>query len=467
MKFTVWAKNESGVPVTNVIVKDEFPSTGATITGTTTTMGTTFNSMTGQWTIPTLAAMDSVKLEITATVIERGVFFNKAEVMSMGTTQQQFEDEDSTPNNKMLGEDDYATACFSVPLLWYPGDEYTVTPDAMGYSNVEWIKVGTGAITGIPADSAMVKGDTLVITGTGRFAFTAKVNTTCPATGCCDIIVVPAPLGSIGDFVWKDVNDNGRQDAGEQGVNGIQVILWSATGSGVPIARLDTTVTATVSGQAGKYSFDGLAAGNYVVQFVSSTFPAGCLLTPKQNQAGVPDSLDSDANPTTGVSQLVVLDPSKGGLDKNNPTIDAGLFSPLGSIGDFVWKDADNDGIQDATEQGVNGVKMVLYQKNQAGTFVAVDTVTTANSPIDSKPGYYLFEGLLGGEYQVGILKNTLPTGCVLSDSTNKGGDDTKDSDFNPITGLSPTIVIDPTKGGISKDNPTVDGALRNLLGSI
>ena len=34
------------------------------------------------------------------------------------------------------------------------------------------------------------------------------------------------------------------------------------------------------------------------------------------------------------------------------------------------------------------------------------------------------------------------------------------DSDFDPTTGLSQTITIDPTGTGISKDNPTIDGAL-------
>ncbi|TAF79249.1 MAG: DUF11 domain-containing protein, partial [Runella slithyformis] len=466
MKFTVWTKNESNVTVTNIIVKDEFPSTAATIVGTPVTTGaSTFNVGTGQWTIPSLAAGDSVKLEITATAIARGVFFNKAEVMSMGTQSVQFEDEDSTPNNKVLGEDDYATACFSVPLFWYRGDEYAVTPDAVGYSRVVWTKVGkVGPITGVPSDSARVSGDTLYITGTGRFAFSAEVST-CPATGCCEIIVIPGPLGSIGDLVWKDLNNNGRQDnvglsGGEPGVAGVKVYLLKKVGATFVVS--DSVVTAG----NGRYLFTGLEAGDYKVKFNTKTLPLGCIITSKQNGAGIADSLDSDADPTTGESQVVTLDPEKGGIDKDNLTVDAGLFSPLGSIGDLVFKDINNNGRQDnigqaGGEPGVDGVSVVLY-KRSGSTFSPVDTVLTSGG------GKYLFNGLAAGDYKVMFDLRTFPVGCVLSPKFNQAGvPDSLDSDANPSTGESQVVTIDPTKSGIDKDNLTIDAGLFSPLGSI
>jgi uncharacterized repeat protein (TIGR01451 family)/gliding motility-associated-like protein len=462
VKFTVYAKNDGPDAATGVVVKDIFPTGGANLTGNTPQAGTTFNPATGLWNIPTIASGDSVKLELAGTVTGRGVYFNIVEVVSMDAGQ---EDSDSDPGNGILGEDDYATACFSVPILWYPGDEYTVSLSVPGYSNVAWTKAGSGAITGAASDSASVRGDTLIIKGTGRFAFSAQVNT-CPATGCCEIVVIPGPLGSIGDFVWKDVNDNGRQDAGEPGVNGVKVILWSATNTGAPTAKIDSTTTSGVGLNGGKYGFTGLPAGNYVVQFIATTLPAGCIISPKQNQAGVPNDLNSDANPTTGISQLVILDPEQGGILKDNPTIDAALYSPLGSIGDYVWKDLNDNGIQDDGNSGVNGVKVVLFKKNQSNVFVAIDTTLTANNPVGGALGWYSFTDLSAGDYQVKLLTASLPAGCLLSSKTNTG-DDTKDSDFDPITGQSPVITLNPTLGGISKDNPTIDGALYSPLGSI
>ncbi|WP_162793711.1 SdrD B-like domain-containing protein [Runella rosea] len=449
--YTVYAKNEGPDTAKTVVVKDIFPTAGANLVSSTPSVGS-FNA--GLWTIPVISPGDSVKLEMTGTVIGRGVYFNIAEVVSMAAGQ---EDSDSDPNNGVLGEDDYATSCFSVPILWYPGDEYVVSLDVPGYTNVVWAKNGA-PITGAPSDSSSVSGDTLTIKGTGRFGFTAQVNT-CPATGCCEIIVIPGPLGSIGDFVWKDVNDNGQQDVGEPGVNNVLVRLYQKNDLG-NFVQTDSTYTAGV----GQYAFTGLLPGEYQVQFVSSTFLDGCVLSPKQNQGA--DSLDSDADPLTGFSQIVTINPEMGGLLKDNPTIDAGLYSPLGSIGNFVWKDTDNDGIQDVGEAGVNNVLVRLY-KNVSSVFVQVDSMYTTANPVGSAPGWYTFNGLSAGDYQVQIVAASLPLGCVLSDSTNKGGNDALDNDFNPSNGFSQVVSLDPTKGGILQDNLTIDGALYSPLGSI
>src|SRR5207248_3639333 len=52
----------------------------------------------------------------------------------------------------------------------------------------------------------------------------------------------------LGDFVWLDSNGNGRQDAGEPGINGVTVQLLDGAGN-----VLAATTTATVGGTAGSY----------------------------------------------------------------------------------------------------------------------------------------------------------------------------------------------------------------------
>ena len=267
IKYTVFLKNSGPDVATNIVVKDVFPVAGATPGVVTPQAGTNYAG--GSWTVPTLAAGDSVKLELNGTVIGEGVSFNIAEIMSNDASQ---EDIDSNPGNGKLGEDDYATACFSVPILWTPGDEYKISLAAAGYSNLTWFNKGV-KITGIAADSATVSGDTLVITGTGRFSFTANANT-CPATGCCEIIIKPALLGSIGNFVWVDANDNGQQDLGELGVKDVRVILYIKDGTGA-FVKSDSVLTDA----NGKYLFTGLPAGDYKVQFVASTLPASFQFT--------------------------------------------------------------------------------------------------------------------------------------------------------------------------------------------
>ena len=78
------------------------------------------------------------------------------------------------------------------------------------------------------------------------------------------------------------------------------------------------TVTANnpTTGQPGWYEFPGLPAGSYMVQFVAP-FDA-TFTTPFQ---GGDDSLDSDADMTTGTTGSVML-----AAGEMNPTLDAGLL---------------------------------------------------------------------------------------------------------------------------------------------
>ncbi|AYQ33346.1 SdrD B-like domain-containing protein [Runella sp. SP2] len=258
-----------------------------------------------------------------------------------------------------------------------------------------------------------------------------------------------SPKGSIGDYVWKDQDNDGVQDVGEPAVAGVIVQLLNPTTSAV--LATDTTDA------NGLYLFSNLNSGSYQVKIVTTSLPAGCVISSQQNLGG-DDTKDSDFNPTTGLSQTVTIDALGTGIAKDNPTVDAGLYSPKGSIGDYVWKDQDNDGVQDAGEPAVAGVIVQLLNPTTSAV-LATDT-TDAN-------GLYLFSNLNSGSYQVKIVTTSLPAGCVISSQQNLGGDDTKDSDFNPTTGLSQTVTIDALGTGIAKDNPTVDAGLYSPKGSI
>jgi hypothetical protein len=94
-----------------------------------------------------------------------------------------------------------------------------------------------------------------------------------------------------------------------------------------------------------------------------------------------------------------------------------------GAIGDFVWNDANRDGIQDAGEAGIDNVTLSL--KNGAGALVA--------STVSGPNGAYLFSGLCAGSYTVQLDTATLPTGFVPS-AVLQGGDSTRDSNPNAAT---------------------------------
>ena len=260
--------------------------------------------------------------------------------------------------------------------------------------------------------------------------------------------------GSIGDYVWKDINNNGLQDASEIGVKNVLVEFYAAV-NGLPQGSALRTVTTDT---LGRYLFDKLPKGDYLVKFVASSFPANCAISTKPN-VGTDNTKDSDANPATGFSQVITLDPVKGGILQNNPTIDAGLYNPevpLGTLGDYVWKDTNDNGIQDLSETGVQGVTVELYTVASTGTLTKVaSTITDVN-------GLYLFTNLSKNIYRVRFVPTSLPANCLLSSKANVVGDDSKDSDADPITGYSGDVNIDPILGGNFQDNRTVDAGLVN-----
>jgi hypothetical protein len=211
-------------------------------------------------------------------------------------------------------------------------------------------------------------------------------------------------LGTIGDFVWLDANRNGVQDAGEAGIEGVEVQLL-----------LDGIVIRTaITSQNGAYLFEGICAGDYQVRIVPSTLPNGYAPTVTSPPAG--GTAANDSNPHPSSVTLV-------GFTSSDLTIDFGFVGKCGGrIGDFVWSDVNGNGIQDAGEPGIGGVRVTLYA--QSAPNMALASVTTTDN------GAYLFEGLCLGDYIVEVDPTTLPAGIAWSPSPeDQGSNDAADSD--------------------------------------
>ena len=109
----------------------------------------------------------------------------------------------------------------------------------------------------------------------------------------------------LGDRVWHDINENGRQDGGEPGIPNVTVILRDSSGG---------FITNTPTSPTGYYLFTGLDPANYIVEF---TTPAGYVHTAQDNAL---DHLDSDVNPLNDRTSTVSL------VSEDDYTVDAGYF---------------------------------------------------------------------------------------------------------------------------------------------
>ncbi len=122
-----------------------------------------------------------------------------------------------------------------------------------------------------------------------------------------------SPTGAIGDRVWFDVDGDGVQDAGEQGIPGVTLELLNAAGQ---------VIATTVTNSAGGYLFDGLGDGTYVVRVVPSTLPTGV------------------TNTFGGTQQSATITGASTDLSK-----DFG-YQPAGTISGRVFHDPDANGSQ-------------------------------------------------------------------------------------------------------------------------
>jgi len=116
------------------------------------------------------------------------------------------------------------------------------------------------------------------------------------------------------------------------------------------------------------------------------------------------------------------------------------MCAPNTGIGDTVFFDIDEDGLQEMGEPGIPGVIVYLYNSTNTtpGNQIGI-AMTDAN-------GAYFFPNIPQGNYVVGF---EFPDG-FLPTTQDAGGDDEADSDIDPITGLTgpyfiPNGMIDST----------------------
>jgi hypothetical protein len=245
------------------------------------------------------------------------------------------------------------------------------------------------------------------------------IEASAPATATLTLL---APA-DIGDYVWYDADQDGIQDGGEAGIADVTVNLYDAAGTS--LVQLGSTTT----GADGLYSFTDLVPGDYMLEFV---LPDGFVFT-LQDQ-GADDALDSDADPATGQTTATTLEEGESDLNW-----DAGMYELTAVIGDYVWYDADQDGIQDGGEMGIAGVTVNL--RDGANTTQLDSTTTGAD-------GLYSFTDLVPGDY---TLEFVLPDGFVFS-LQDQGADDAADSDADPLTGQTMSTTLEPGENDSSWD---------------
>jgi large repetitive protein len=257
--------------------------------------------------------------------------------------------------------------------------------------------------------------------------------------------------GVIGDTVYLDLDGDGVRGDDEPGVPGQRVTLVGDNG----------VVDSTVTDENGNYRFEGLPDGTYTV-----TVDGG--ITDAATNTGDPDGGE------TNTSTVVLDQGAREDLDQ-----DFGYRGDNG-LGDTVWFDENADGIDDATEPGIDGVDVIVTWFGPDGTLgtdddLVLPTLTTTNG------GDYGIDGLPDGSYSVEVDRSTLPGGFDPSADSGDGpgeptdgvtvvglSDGTTDDgiDFGFTTGgsISGTVLLDQNANGTGDVGEPGLGGIRVVL---
>ena len=168
----------------------------------------------------------------------------------------------------------------------------------------------------------LVAGDEAFLRGAQQAADLARRNPLESGTSDSDVVATTlaaaalAPLGSIEGSKWEDLNANGIWEAGEKPLAGCTIYIDSVNNE-----TLDPWELSTVTDANGKYGFDGLGQGEYLIREVAQ---AGWIQTaptaPYALILGVGDAL-TDIN--FGNDQLPVIN-----LNPSRQLIVEGLTTP-------------------------------------------------------------------------------------------------------------------------------------------
>ncbi|MBN1920972.1 MAG: hypothetical protein JW892_06990, partial [Anaerolineae bacterium] len=184
---------------------------------------------------------------------------------------------------------------------------------------------------------------------------------------------------NLGDTVYTDWNGDGDQDTGEEGLSDVNVRLYRDLNANGIVDAGDTLLSTAITDANGSYQFTNLPGNgaDYLVMVDPGTLPAGYTQT-------------ADRDSTKDNKTVVEL---------TNASVDNADFGyrPQGysSIGDTVWSDTNVNGVLDATESGINGVTVNLYQDQDGdGVIDAEDAlVATTLTGIAIKDGYLDLDG--------------------------------------------------------------------------
>ena len=228
--------------------------------------------------------------------------------------------------------------------------------------------------------------------------------------------------GTLSGTIYNDADAWWSFNDGDKPFEGVTVRLLDADGN--PVKDSSGADITTKTDADGKYTFTRLPLGSYKVEVVPGEAKVDGTDVNLADYKQTYGYGSSTSRSQVGQGKLVTPAPIELTAGAPNATkIDFAFVKPV-SLGNFVWFDANKDGIQDADEVGVAGVTVTL--DGQLDMDVVVDADGNLVKPVTTDAnGKYVFTNLLPSDYGVTF---TIPAGYYETVRT-AGDDRSVDSD--------------------------------------
>jgi uncharacterized repeat protein (TIGR01451 family) len=236
--------------------------------------------------------------------------------------------------------------------------------------------------SGLAAATYVVRVDTTTLPGNGAgMVNTADPDTASPGDSQSTVVLaagevnlsqdfgyVTAVANTIAGTLWKDCNADGILDSDE-------TPRWAEVT--VFLRDSDENIVSSMRTDAnGNYSFNGLPDGTYTLHLV--------------DHANVLNGFWHSVGPNPGMdnnSQMAPYTVTVTGGEVNS-TGDFGYYLVVAELGDYIWYDINDNGLQDGGEPGLANVRVRLRITYPNGDEITMETRTDSS-------GHYVFANLL------------------------------------------------------------------------
>ena len=227
-------------------------------------------------------------------------------------------------------------------------------------------------------------------------AFSARridlASTLLPSESVAAGVRVPAGSAVVHGALYDDLNGSGVRDFGEHGVADVVILLSSAGPDGNFGTGDDQLVSTTETDSSGDWGFEVLDAGDY-----RATVDPFWINDQRRYASADPDAGTPDGHATVTLTNGVTLSGQDFGV-------------AFRRVGDFVWNDANANGVQEFGESGIDGLRVDVRDNTNA----IVESTVTGDDPTtpQTEHGWWSVRALAEGDYTIVV---TPPSGFLAS----------------------------------------------------